>query len=154
PAVQIDDALNDRETKAGGRLAGGRLRRKPLEAAEQAGNVLRREARALICDLDGDAARLLCHEYVDLAPQRAVLHRIAHKVINGFTDTVGIADGGLIRRRRHRDGLVLFRRKRPIRLDDLAYQYGNIDRLAADGDVERIGPALRGQGGRHPAWPV
>ena len=57
-AVQLDDALGDRQAEPGRALAAGRLRREALEAAEQPRHVLRREPGALVAHADrGDLAR-------------------------------------------------------------------------------------------------
>src|SRR5262245_61377592 len=45
PTMQIDDTLDDRKAEAGRGFACSRLRREPLETAEQSRNVLRRQAR-------------------------------------------------------------------------------------------------------------
>src|SRR5262245_23203230 len=110
--MQIDDTLDDRKAEAGRGFACGRLRRKPLETAEQSGNVLRRQARPLVADLHKYTAFLLRDQEVDGSADRAVFDGVAHEVVDRLADAVGVADGGVIGRRGDRNGLLLARGER------------------------------------------
>ena len=48
PAVQLDDALDDREAEPGRALAAGGLGREPLKAAEQPAYILGRKAGPVV----------------------------------------------------------------------------------------------------------
>src|SRR5712691_10780150 len=70
-AMELDDALDDREPKAGGTLAAGRLRGKLLEAPEQARAVVLGKAGAFVLHADNDAPFVRGHRQLDLASDRA-----------------------------------------------------------------------------------
>src|SRR5262249_44429538 len=95
--MQIDDTLDDRKAEAGRGFACGRLRRKPLETAEQSGNVLRRQARPLVADFHKYTALLLRHQEVDGSADRAVFDGVAHEIVDRLADAVAIALAAVIR---------------------------------------------------------
>ena len=79
------------------------------------------------------------------AADRRVFDGVADQIVDRLADPVGVAHGDEIRRRRHRDGLLLVGRQRLVGVDDLADQARDIDRLAADGDVEGVRHCVRNQ---------
>src|SRR5260370_2165396 len=131
--MQIDDTLDDRKAEAGRGFACSRLRREPLETAEQTRNVLRRQARPLVADLHEYTALLLRHQEVDGSADRAVFHGVAHEVVDRLADAVGIADGGVIVRPRDPNGLFLARYKLPAPFRPFFDQEGDIDGVAPAG---------------------
>src|SRR4051812_11961417 len=61
-AMHVDDAFDDRKPEAGRTFAGGRFCRKPLEPAEQASKVLRRQACALVGHADDGMGVVVGHQ--------------------------------------------------------------------------------------------
>src|SRR6185295_3782591 len=114
PTVQIDDTLDDRKAEAGRAFARGRLRRKPLETAEQSGNIFRRKACPLVADLNQYTAVLLSDQEVDGSAERAILDGVAYEIVDCLADAVRIAHGDMICRRGDRDGLLLARGERAV----------------------------------------
>src|SRR4051794_37753863 len=66
-AMHVDDTLDDGQSKPRRALAGGRFCRQPLEPAEQATEVLRRQAGALVADADDGIAAVMADRDADLA---------------------------------------------------------------------------------------
>ena len=100
-AMQFDDALDDREAEAGRALAGGRLGGQPLEAAEQARHVLRREAGPVVRDTSMTISSSSgAHRELDRAADRAVLDGVADEIVDRLAQAVGIAARQQVRRRR------------------------------------------------------
>src|SRR3954470_19530713 len=92
-AVHVDNTLDDGQPKPGRALAGGRLCRQPLEPAEQAAEILRRQAGALVADADDGVAAFMAHDDADLAADRRVFDGVADEVVDRLADAVGVAHG-------------------------------------------------------------
>src|SRR3979490_2769481 len=66
-AMHVDDALDDGKPKPSRTFAGRRFCGKPLEAAEQASEVLRRQARAFVGHADDGVGVVVSYQQRDLA---------------------------------------------------------------------------------------
>ena len=107
-AMHVDDALDDRKAEPGRAFAGGGFCGQPLEAAEQPSEILRRQAGAFVGDADDGVVRPRGSTSTrDLAADRAVFDGVADEIVDRLPHPVGVAHGDDIRRRRHRDGLLL-----------------------------------------------
>src|SRR5258706_443847 len=82
---------------------------------------------------------LATHRYRDLAADRAVFDGVADQIVDRLPHPVGVAHGDEIRRPRYCDGLLLVCGQRLIGVGNFADQACDIDRLAANGDVEGVG---------------
>src|SRR5436305_10174130 len=69
-AMHVDNTLDDGQPKPCRALAAGRFCRQPLESAEQASEILRRQPGALVADADDGAVGLMGHRDDDLAGNR------------------------------------------------------------------------------------
>ena len=97
----------------------------------------------------------LRHQEVDGAADRAVFDGVADQIVDRLADAVGIAhapiwSGGAD----DRDGLLLAGGERPVGLGHLLHQDGDVDRLAPDRDVERVGHGVGHQVVDHLGEPV
>jgi hypothetical protein len=138
-AMHVDDAFDDRKPKTGRAFTGGRFSGEPLEAAEQSPKIFGREACAFIGDADDGVFLLVIHQHSDLAADRTIFDGVADEIVDRLPHPVGIAHRNEIWQRRHRDGLLLVDGQRLVGIGDFVDQSRDIDRLAADADVEGIG---------------
>src|SRR6185437_6123977 len=81
-AMHVDDTLDDREPKARRAFARGRLGGEALEAAEQAAEILGREARALVGDADERVVVVMADADGDLAADRTVLDGVGDEIVD------------------------------------------------------------------------
>ena len=84
------------------------------------------------------AVAVVCHQQRDVAADRAVFDGVADQIVDRLAHAVGVAHGDMLRRRRDLDDLLLVHRGKAIDFRHLADQRADVDRLAADGDVEGI----------------
>src|SRR4030081_892315 len=130
--MHVDNALDDRQAEPGRALAGGWFGGKPLEPAEQASEIFRRQAGAFIGDADdGVVFFLMAHQHRDLAADRTVFDGVADEIVDRFAHPVGITHGNEIWRSRYRDYLLLVGGQGLIGIGDFADEPRDIDRLAA-----------------------
>src|SRR3981189_1409139 len=116
--MHVDNALDDRKPEARRAFASGGVRGTPLEAAEQSSQILGRQAGAFVGDADDGAVLLATHHYRYLAADRTVFDGVADDIVDRLPHPVGIAHCDEIRRRRHRDSLLLVCGQRLIGIDD------------------------------------
>ena len=90
------------------------------------------------CCLPGRPAPKSCR-------RRAVFDGVADEVVDRLADPVRVAGCGQVGRGRNRNRLLLVDGKRLIGIGHFADQCGDIDRLAADGDVEGVRHRIRDQ---------
>src|SRR4029453_13491264 len=107
------------------------------------GNILRRKACPLVADLNNYTAVLLRDQEVDGSADRTVFDGVAHEVVDGLADTVGVAYGRMIGGRGNPNGLFLARGERRVRLRHFLDQDRDVDGFAADGDIEGIRHRIR-----------
>src|SRR5258705_13646580 len=81
-AMHVDDTFDDREPEAGRALAGRRFCRQPLEAAEQAPEVFRRQSGAFIGDADHGVEASWGTATMILAPVGEYLVAMVEGVVN------------------------------------------------------------------------
>src|SRR5690349_17307090 len=110
-AMHVDNTLDDGKPKPRRALARGRLGGQPLEPAEQAAEIFRRQAGAFVADPDDGVAGLMGDGDADLAADRRILDRVADEVVDRLADAVGVAHGDDVGRRGNADHLLLVDRE-------------------------------------------
>src|ERR1700723_2180716 len=141
-AMHVNDTLDDRKPETGRAFAGGGFRREPLEGAKQSSEIFRRQAGAFIGDADHGLVLLAVDQHRNLAADRTVFDGVADQIVDRLPHPVGIAHGHEVRRRRHRDSLLLVGGQRLIGIGDFGDQGGDIDRLPANRKIEGAGPGV------------
>ena len=90
-AMHIDDPLDDRQAEAGRAFAGGGFGGQALEAAEQPAEIFRRQAGALVGDVDQRRPPSRVTSDRDLAAERAVFDGVADEIVDRLAHPVGVA---------------------------------------------------------------
>src|SRR5918993_3286834 len=136
PAMKLGNPLDDRKAEAGGPLSRRRLGRQPLESAENPREILGRQAWPVVAYAANHSGTIGRNRNLDRAADRRILDGIADEIVDGLAQTFLIAVHAHTRQSLQRKGLLLSIRRRSVGGDDLRHERHEVERIAADRDIE------------------